>query len=140
MIKSLYLTIAFFALCIFSSASKASPSGTQDTDPVKKIARQIAKANVYEAETAENSETKSPQNYRYQQLLKTASAEQLAELAKNKNPVVRLYAFKALVNTMKEVSTDMVESFRKDNTIIEVKTGNTLEKKPLHSIANGFLY
>jgi hypothetical protein len=140
MIKSLFLSVAFVALLVFSSAGKAITWHSQAADPIKKIARELAKANVYESENGDNSAAKSPQILRYRQLLVTASPQQLTELAKNKNPVVRLYAFKALVNSMKEVPSEIVESFRKDNTLIAVKTGNTIEKKPLHSIASGFLY
>lgn len=140
MIKSLFLAITFIAFAVFSSDGKATASRYYVADPVKKIAREMAKANVYEAEKIENSAAESPQNFRYTQLLEKASAQQLTELAKNKNAVVRLYAFKAMVNTMKEVPADIVQSFRNDDTIIEVKSGNSVEKKPVHSIAEGFLY
>jgi hypothetical protein len=74
-------------------------------------------------------------------LLKAASTEELTNLAtKHKNPVVRLYAFNALVQKLKDVPVAIVEQFRNDATIIVVSKNGASGKAPLNSVAEGLLY
>lgn len=144
MLKSLFIAIfgfmGFGAFCLANSHNSAAAKA--DSNPIKKVVREMARSNVYEIINMDASaQTNSAQSGRYQQLLKTATTQQLINLAKeNKNAIVRLYAFRALVNNLKEVPVEIVEKFRNDATLIEVKHGDVIEKKPLHSIASGFLY
>lgn len=110
--------------------------------PLRKIVRRIAKANVYVV-TSLNSSNKavSDQELNYRELLATASLEELSGLAADdKNAVVRLYAFKALMETVKDAPRNIFEKFMNDTTPIKVINGSKSEMKPLNSISNGFLY
>lgn len=142
MSKYVFLLVFCFMGNFLFAPAKAAIHAEAGSTPIKKIVKEIAKSNVYEtANTDANSQTSSLQNARYQQLLKTATTQQLINLAReNKNAIVRLYAFRALVNNLKEVPVEIVEKFRNDATLIEVKHGDAIEKKPLHTIASGFLY
>jgi hypothetical protein len=140
----------YLLLIIFCSAGNfimATPKSifftkTTASDPVKKIVKAIAKSNVYDLSTTNNiASPNSPQNLRYEQLLNIATAEKLTELAtKNKNAVVRLYAYKALINKVKSIPNEMVDQFNNDTTIINTINGSTVGQAPLNSIAKGFLY
>lgn len=140
----------YLLLIIFCSAGNfimASPKSifftkTTASDPVKKIVKAIAKSNVYDLSATNNSaQSNSPQNLRYEKLLNTATTEKLTELAtKNKNAVVRLYAYKALINKIKTIPKEMVDQFNNDTTVINTINGNTAGQAALNSIARGFLY
>lgn len=108
--------------------------------PVKKIVKKIAKANVFVV-TPLNSTNVSEQELNYRDLLKIASIEELTQLAaQDKNAVVRLYAFRALMESVKDAPQNIFTQFRNDSTAINVIDGTRSETKPLNSIANGFLY
>ncbi len=108
--------------------------------PVKKIVKKIAKANVFVV-TPLNSKNVSEQELNYRDLLKTSSIEELTQLAaEDKSAVVRLYAFRALMESVKDVPQNIFTQFRNDSTAINVIDGTRAETKPLNSIANGFLY
>jgi predicted aminopeptidase len=111
-------------------------------NPVKKIIKKLAKANVYDATTYnENEKVISEQETLYRELLNSASPDQLTELAtNNKNAVVRLYAFRALMEKVKNASISVYNQFKNDTTAIKVINGQTTEMKPLNTISNGFLY
>ena len=110
--------------------------------PLKKIVRRIAKANVYVVTSLNGSEKAvSDQELNYQNLLKVASPEELSDLAaSDKNAIVRLYAFKALMETVKDAPKNIFEQFMNDATPVKVINGSRSEMKPLNSISNGFLY
>jgi hypothetical protein len=142
--KKYLLLIIFYTAGNFIMASPKSNIFTKTTasDPVKKIVKAIAKSNVYDLSATNNiAPPNSPQNLRYEKLLNIASVEKLTELAtKNKNAVVRLYAYKALINKIKDIPKGMVDQFNNDTTIINTINGNTAGQVPLNSIAKGFLY
>jgi hypothetical protein len=138
----------FLFLLIFSFGNNFAKSSTinysekSSSDPIKKIVREMAKSNVYEISNAAGyAGSRSQQSSRYDQLLKAASTEELTSLAtKHKNPVVRLYAFNALVQKLKDVPVAIVEQFRNDATIIVVSKNGASGKAPLNSVAEGLLY
>lgn len=138
----------FLFLLIFSFGNNFAKSSTinypekSSSDPIKKIVREMAKSNVYEISNAAGyAGSHSQQSSRYAQLLKAASTEELTILArKHKNPVVRLYAFNALVQKLKDVPVAIVEQFRNDATIIVVSKNGVSGKAPLNSVAEGLLY
>lgn len=141
--KKYLLLIIFWSAGNFIMASPKSIFFTKTTasDPVKKIVKAIAKSNVYDLSATNNSaQANSPQNLRYEKLLNTATTEKLTELAKNKNAVMRLYAYKALINKIKNIPKEMVDQFNNDTTVINTINGNTAGQAPLNSIARGFLY
>ena len=135
------LAFCFMGNFLFAPA-KAAIHSEAGSNPIKKIVKEIAKSNVYEINsTTGYRETLSQQSTRYQQLLKIATAEQLTELAmKNKNAVVRLYAFQGLVNKLKEIPKEIVDQFRNDTSTIDVLKGNIAEKVSLNKVASGLLY
>jgi hypothetical protein len=140
-----YILLLLF--CLMNSFNLASPKEnatfkTADSDPVKKIVREMARSNVYEISTTIGySGAPSKLGARYKELLKYASTDQLTELAtKNKNAVVRLYAFNALVNKEREVPQAIIDQFRNDKTIITVLNGDTSNKSPVNVIAERCLY
>lgn len=111
-------------------------------DPLKKIVKKIAKANVYDATPlVSKQKVISEQEINYQYLLNTASPEQLIDLATNdKNAVVRLYAFRALMEKVKKAPGNVYTQFANDNTTIKVINGTTTSRKSISAISNGFLY
>ena len=104
--------------------------------------RRIAKANAYVVTSLNNNnKAVSDQELNYRDLLKVASPEELSDLAaSDKNAIVRLYAFKALMETVKDAPKNIFEQFMNDATLIKVINGSRSEMKPLNSISNGFLY
>lgn len=115
-------------------------SPTINETPVKKIVKKIAKANVFVV-TPLNSSNISEQELNYQELLKAASIEELTQLAaQDKNAVVRLYAFRALMESVKDAPPYIFAQFMNDTTSIVVIDGKRSETKPLNTISNGFLY
>ena len=141
--KKYLLLIIFCYAGNFILASQKSNLFTKTTasDPVKKIVKTIAKSNVYDLSAINITHPNSPKNLRYEELLNIATAEKLTELAtKNKNAVVRLYAYKALINKVKNIPKEIVDQFNNDATIINTINGDTAGKAPLNSIAKGLLY
>ena len=147
--KKYCLLLLIICCCHATIASPHNIAGNEfsfyklkDGSPLKKIVKRIAKANLYDATpTTENNNVVSKQETNYKDLLNTATPEQLTGLAtNNKNAVVRLYAFRALMEKVKSTSDDVYNQFTNDNTIIKVINGTTTEKKPMNSISNGFLY
>ncbi|HEY5463175.1 MAG TPA: hypothetical protein VIJ95_07960 [Hanamia sp.] len=119
-----------------------SMNKTTNENPLKKIIKKIAKANVYDASPfMSNNKVVSEQESLYKDLLNTASPEELIDLAtNNKNAVVRLYAFRALMEKQKKAPTNVYDQFMNDNTPIKVINGKSSQMKPLNAISNGFLY
>lgn len=130
----------FYPVGALSFKKEISFSKTNNETPVNKIVKRIAKANVYTV-TPTNTKIVSDQELNYVDLLKIASIEELTQLAKDhKNAVVRLYAFRALMEMVKDAPKDIFEQFSKDSTPVRVVNGTSSEMKPLNSISNGFLY
>ena len=141
--KFILLLLVCFGSCFSWAAIKAVDNLKRaDGDPIKKIVREMAKSNVYEiSSTVGYSSTPSQQAIRYQELLKSASIAELTELATtNKNAIVRLYAFCALVNKSKDVPQTIIDQFRNDKTIIVVLNGDIAANTPLNSMAERCLY
>ncbi len=134
-----------FIFCFMNSYAKSSANNyteKHNSDPIKKIAREIAKSNIYEVSGIVGyGGSRSQQSIRYEQLLKAANIDELTELAiKHKNAVVRLYAFNALIQKLKEVPVALVDQFRKDTTIIVILKDDITHKVPLNVVASGLLY
>jgi hypothetical protein len=140
-----YIFLIIFCLagnCTIALQKTSFSIKTTASDPVKKIVKAMTKSNVYDVTPApENSDVVSQQNLLYEDLLKMAAPERLTKLAtQNKNAIVRLYAYKALIHKIKNIPKEMVDQFRNDTTLINTINGNKTSKVPLNSIANGLLY
>lgn len=111
-------------------------------NPLKKIIRKLTKANVFDATPLRVKNTEvSEQESLYKALRNIATPDQLTELAgNNKNAVVRLYAFRALMEKVKDAPANLLGQFMNDTTPIKVINGTSSEMKPMNSISNGFLY
>ncbi|MEO6135655.1 MAG: hypothetical protein ABIP35_10910 [Ginsengibacter sp.] len=136
------LFVLLFGWTFSLSESKAISSEITQGDPVAKIVRSIAKADVYEtrAYTASHKNTLQ-QNQNKINLAKVASIEKLTQLVlRHKRAIVRLYAFEALVQKQKNIPKEIIEHVKNDDGMITVFDGNTTVKKPLNAIAAGFLY
>lgn len=147
--KKYCLLLLIICCCHVATASQNTATGIDffffkatNENPLKKIIKRIARANVYDATpVAGNHKVVSEQENNYQDLLNTATPEQLTELATDdKNAVVRLYAFRALMEKVKKAPANVYEQFMNDTTPIKVINGNSSEMKSLNSISNGFLY
>lgn len=146
--KYIFLLLIISCFChpmaspISFSYQHVSFNKTTNDNPVKKIIKKLAKANVYDATSfSANDRSISEQESLYKELLNTASAEQLTELAtNNKNAVVRLYAFRALMEKVKTAPQNVFNQFMNDTTPIRIFNGKLSEMKPLNTISNGFLY
>ncbi len=111
-------------------------------NPLKKIIKAIAKSNVYEIPRVNTTDgSTSRQNVQYEELLKIATVQELSDLAtKNKNTIVRLYAFRALVAKQKDIPKNIIDLVLNDTETVNIKDGDKIAKAPLNSIAKGFLY
>lgn len=147
--KKYCLLILIVSCCHIAIASPNTVTGNKvfsakpaNKNPLKEIVKKIAKANVYDVTpVASNHKIVSEQENNYRDLLNTATPEQLTELATdNKNAVVRLYAFRALMEKVKTAPVNVYNQFKNDTTTIKVINGKTIERKPLNTISNGFLY
>ena len=111
-------------------------------DPVAKVVRSIARVGVYETvayAAAHDENNKQTQNK--VDLIKMASVEKLTELVRrHKKAIVRLYAFEALVQKQKIIPKEIIDRVINDNEMVTIFDGNTSSKKPVKSIAAGFLY
>ena len=131
----------FLAFCcihnVVIAASKTNATfKTASADPVKRIVREIAKSNVFELPASHTL-----QNARYLQLSETASVDELIKIAtKNKNAVVRLYAYQAIVQKLTEVPPDIFEQFDHDTSIVATLRGNIPGRSTVNKIAASFLY
>ena len=145
-----YFFLFFIISCFHFTI--ASPNGykyqnislnkTINANPLKKLIKQLAKDNVFDATPFRvNNKVVSEQESLYKELLSNATPDQLTELAtNNKNAIVRLYAFRALMEKVKDAPGKVLQQFMNDTTPIRVINGSSSEMKPLNFISNGFLY
>ncbi len=112
------------------------------SDPIKKMVKEIAKSNVYEYPVSAGFPgTTSEQNIRYEELLKAADNNDLIKLATtHKNAVVRLYAYRAIVQKMKEIPKDILDQFNKDTSEVNTLRNGIADKTTVNKIAGSFLY
>lgn len=133
-----YIFSILFCFANVGFMVSANSIKSTSTDPIKKIVREIAKSDVYELS---DSLSPSQQNMRYKELLNNATVEALTELTmKNKNAVVRLYAFRALVEKQKNIPKYVIDKIANDTTLVTTISKETNNKVPFNSIAKGFLY
>lgn len=145
-----YVFLAFIIYCCCPAIASPNEYTSQNfsvNKPVtgntlNQIIRKLKKANVFDATPLRvKNPGVSEQESLYKELLSIATPEELTELSvNNKNAVVRLYAFRALMEKMKDAPGNVIQQFMKDTTPIKVVDGNSSTIKPMNSISNGFLY
>lgn len=138
----LFILFCWANQCIAVPLKDNSGYQLQSPGPVKKIVKEIAKTNVYDfTANAAPTGTVSQQNSRYLELLQTANIEDLVKLAtKHKNRVVRLYAYRAIVQKSKSVPPGILDQFTNDTTIVSTIRGGIKDKTAVNKIAASFLY
>ncbi len=113
------------------------------SDTVNSIVSSISNHNVFESAHVGFAGVPSRQYILYKKLDAVASNEELRELAKNnKNAVVRLYAFEALLNR-KEVTEEINKQFQNDQAMVYTLQGcvggRSNVKDVAHRLAQNFL-
>lgn len=134
--------IFIFIICIITAGSvsfagnTSALKNTDDSVKIRKILKQIAKENVFE----EDGNTTEVQQQNFRLLKSSGSTFDFLKIAMNdKNPVVRLYAFKAASERMDELPVDLVLKFKKDSSIVKVRSHNKTTEVPVYIVANSFL-
>jgi hypothetical protein len=122
----------------FYSFSPSKPNA----DPIKKVLKEMAKTNIYEYSTTFKKDAVLPEQMnRYTMLKEMASPERLISIVKkDKNAVVRLYAYMALVSSLKSVPADVLQQMNGDQTIVQTNHENISGSETVATIAKTFLY
>lgn len=143
LINKHWLLLLIFC-CANNLSAMASTSilfKTLSQEPIKKIVKEIAKSNVYVYADGVAESGKFPdQESRYREMIKLADADDLIGLAKDRNAVVRLYAYKAIVRQFSKIPPDLFEQFSNDKTIVTTLRGKVEEKTTVNKIAASLLY
>lgn len=140
--KKLFVyTNSFLLLLLCTTLSSFSPN-TPNADPIKKVVKEMAKTNIYEYSTTFIKDAVLPaQINRYALLKQMASPERLISIIKkDKNGVVRLYAYMALVSSLKSVPADVLQQMNGDQTMVQTNHENTSGSETVATIARTFLY
>lgn len=108
----------------------------RDSVKIKKLIKELAKDNVFIV--ADHSDDKS--NGAYDKLVQYGSPYDFLKIAMdNRNPVVRLYAFRAIAARMDNLPAELVLKFKEDTTMITVLSDGQEKKLPVNQVANGYL-
>ena len=108
----------------------------QPANNVKKIAKDLARINVYDADR----NARSAQEKLFNSLLVEAELSELSDLCKHRNAVVRLYGFRALARLERQLPESLVQRMLSDHELVNVQRNGTTVKIPAGRIAGGFLY
>ncbi len=124
--------IATLFFCSVSFCQAQNPSFR----PVEMIVFEMAEYNKYESQYVGFAATKSKQYNRFEELLATATSEQLLSLAADhQNAVVRVYAFKALRQRKAAISPALSEKFKADQSKVTMVMGCVHGTKTVSSLA-----
>jgi hypothetical protein len=142
-------TIVLFTLPFFlfftqigqSAPPQGSISDFTTPNPIKKIVKAIAKANVFVlAPPAQPLPLVTEQEKNYLLLSRLATSNELEDLIMNhKNAVVRMYAFKALTTQMHHISENIMQVINNDTTLIDCINREKIEKTQIKILAQNFL-
>ena len=140
--KKLFTLTHIFLLLMLSTSMYSFSANAPNADPIKKIVKEIAKTNVYEYTTSFQKDAVLPdQMNRYLLLKQLASPERLISIIKkDKNGVVRLYAYMALVGSLKTVPADILQIMNSDQTVVQTNHGNIPGSETVATIARTFLF
>lgn len=107
-----------------------------DTIKIKKVVKRIAKENFYDM----TGRPGDVQQINFDLLTRAGSPFDFLKIAmEDKNPVVRLYAFKALARRMDNIPMEVINKFRSDTSQIKVFVNGETKDVPINQIANSFL-
>lgn len=109
--------------------------------PIRKIVKAIAKGNVFvlhEPEQASPLVTKLGENYFL--LSKLATSYELEDLIRtHKNPVVRMYAFKALTTQVRDIPETIMNIINNDTASIKCINREKTDNVELKDLVQNFL-
>lgn len=130
-IKTGFLITAIFFAIAGNASAQQIPS-----DSLQVLLAEMAKSNVYETSAFVGfAGSVSLQNQRYERMKEIASQEELQEIAsQNNNAVVRLYAFKALVERKLTVPEKLLEKFHQDRSIVKTLHGCLANKTEVRNL------
>ena len=140
--KKLFTLTHTFLLLILCTSMYSFSASAPNADPIKKIAKEIAKTNIYEYTTSFQKDAVLPdQMNRYLLLKQLASSERLISIIKkDRNGVLRLYAYMALVSSLKSIPADILQIMNSDQTIVQTNHGNISGSETVATIARTFLF
>ncbi|MEP7079894.1 MAG: hypothetical protein ABI784_04155 [Ginsengibacter sp.] len=140
--KKLLVTSTSFLFLILCTSLQTLSLASPNADPIKKVVKEIAKANIYEYTTIYKKDgVLTEQMIQYKILQQLASPERLISIIKKeKNAVVRLYAYMALVSSLKSVPPDILERMNNDQTEVRTSHENISGSETVATIAKTFLY
>ena len=140
--KKLLVSSTSFLLLILCTSLQSFSIRSSNADPIKKVVKEIAKTDVYEYTTSFKKDAVLPEQMnRYLILKQLASSEKLISIIKKeKNAVVRLYAYMALVSSLKSVPSDILEKMNNDQTEVRTNHENISGSETVATIAKTFLY
>ena len=136
------LLFLFCGANFFITVSAKDNIASYGSRPLNKVVREIAKLNVFDySANAATDKKASLQSSRYHELLKTAGTDDLVRLAsKHKNAVVRLYAYRAIVEKLKEIPKNILDQFNNDSTMVNTTRDGVAGKATVKKIAGSLLY
>lgn len=115
---------------------QAREQNAHQSKQITRILQQIGKEPIYIID----NEEKSDQEKNYRLFARSSSPYEFLKLAmEDKNPMVRIYAFRAAAERMDELPAELVLKFKNDKTPVKVRVMNQEKELPLHEIINGFL-
>lgn len=131
-----YATLLFLLLvCI--NFSKAQPTSA----PLDMILFEMTQHNIYESSFVGFSAVPSVQYKRFLQMKELANAGQLLQYANSHhNPVVRLYALKALKEIKSEIPAPLAQQFKNDSSKVSIFIGCIKDIQKLSSVAATYIY
>jgi hypothetical protein len=131
-----YATLLFLLMaCI--NFSKAQPTSA----PIEMILFEMAQHNIYESSFVGFSAVPSLQYKRFQQMKERANAGQLVQYASSyHNPVVRLYALKALKEIKMEIPASLIQQFKNDSSKVSISIGCIKDIQKVSSVAATYIY
>ena len=140
--KKLLVSSTSFLLLILCTSFQSFSISSPNADPIKKVVKEIAKTDIYEYTTTFKKDAVLPEQMnRYLILKQLASPERLISIIKKeKNAVVRLYAYMALVSSLKSVPPDILEKMNNDQTEVRTNHENISGSETVATIAKTFLY
>lgn len=138
------LLIHFFLFSVNVGHAMPAPahiSERETPNPIKKIVKAIAKANVFVLHQPEQPSplvTELEKNYLL--LSRLATSDELEDLIRtNKNAVVRMYAFKALTTQLQDIPAEIMTIVNNDTTTIDCISRDKTEKAEIKSLVQNFL-
>ena len=116
-------------------------SEQQAPNPIKKIVKAIAKANVFVLHEPEHpSPLVTDLGKNYLLLSRLATSSELESLIRmHKNAVVRMYAFKALTTQVYDIPAEIMAIVNQDTTTIDCISRDVTEKTQINTLVQNFL-